>query len=322
MDTKVSSAPTAAVAGSARARSLIQRLSTSLYLRPRLVLALLLGPPLLWMMIIYLGSLFALVVQSLFHYDSFTGQVVYRLTLENFQALLTPANLEIFGRTAGMATAVTLAASVLAFPLAYYMARYASPRVKAVLYLAVLVPLWSSYLVRVYAWRLILAKEGIINWIFTQLGLQGLLKALLGLPVIGGPSLSVSFLGMFVVFVYTWLPYMILPIQAALERVPRSLLEASGDLGARPSQTFRHVTLPLAFPGVVAGSIFTFSLTLGDFVVPYSLGNSSFFIGQAVLSLTGTAFQIPLAAAFTVVSMVIMSFYLLGARKLGAFEAL
>ena len=316
------SLPSPALGAPARTRSIIQALSTYLYLRPSLTLLLLLGPPFLWMVIVYLGSLFALVVQSLFHYDSFTGQVVYQLTLENFQALLAQANVDIFVRTAGMATAVTIAAAALAFPLAFYMARYASPQVKAVLYLAVLLPLWSSYLVRVYAWRLILAKEGIINWVFTQLGLEGLLKAVLGLPVIGGPSLSVSFLGMFVVFVYTWLPYMILPIQAALERVPRSLLEASGDLGARPAQTLRHVTLPLAFPGVVAGSIFTFSLTLGDFVVPYSLGNSSFFIGQAVLSLTGTAFQIPLAAAFSVVPMVIMAFYLMGARKMGAFEAL
>lgn len=303
-------------------RSLIQRLSTFIYLRPWLVLALLLGPPFLYMVVVYLGSLFALVIQSLFHYDSFTGQAVPILTLENFQALLSPAHLEIFGRTAGMAAAVTVACAILAFPPAYYMARYASPRMRAFLYLAVLLPLWSSYLVRVYAWRLILAKEGIINWVFAQLGLEGLLEAVLAIPVIGGPSLSVSFLGMWVVFVYTWLPYMILPIQAALERVPRSLLEASGDLGARPGRTFRHVTLPLAFPGVVAGSIFTFSLTLGDFVVPYSLGNSSFFIGQAVLSFTGTAFNIPLAAAFTAVPMVIMALYLMGARKLGAFEAL
>jgi putative spermidine/putrescine transport system permease protein len=174
----------------------------------------------------------------------------------------------------------------------------------------------------VYARRLILAKEGILSWVFTQLGLQWVQDSPLALPVIGGPSLSVSFLGMFIVFVYTWLPYMILPIQAALERVPRNLLDASGDLGARPAETFRHVILPLAFPGLVAGSIFTFSLTLGDFVVPYALGNSAYFIGQAVLSLQGTAFHIPLAAAFTVVPMVIMALYLIGARRLGATDAL
>lgn len=307
---------------STKSSSLGQRLSTLLYLRPRLTLALLLGPPLLWLVVVYEGSLFALVLQSFFHLDSFTGQVVRRLTLETYRDLLTQANLEIFARTAGMAAAVTLAAAFLAFPVAYYMARYASARVKALLYLAVLLPLWSSYLVRVYSWRLILAKEGILHWIFVQTKLEWLLNAVLELPVIGGPSLSISFLGMFLVFLYVWLPYMILPIQAALERVPRSLVEASADLGAHPRETLWHVTLPLVFPGVVAGSIFTFSLTLGDFVVPYSLGNSSFFIGQAVLSLQGTSWNIPLAAAFTVVPMVIMAFYLVGARKMGAFDAL
>jgi putative spermidine/putrescine transport system permease protein len=316
------SLPARAPARPARRPSLIQRISTTLYLRPGLTLLLLLGPPLLWMLVIYLGSLFALLLQSFFHLDSFTGQVQRILTLENYGELLKPANLEIFGRTSVMAAAVTAATAVLAFPLGYYMAHYAAPRVKALLYLAVLLPLWSSYLVRVYAWRLILAREGIISWFFERLGLQGLLDVVLAVPVIGGPSLSVSFLGMFIVFVYTWLPYMILPVQAALERVPRSLLEASGDLGGRPADTLRHVTLPLAFPGVIAGSIFTFSLTLGDFVVPYSLGNSSYFIGQAVLSLQGTAFHIPLAAAFTVVPMAIMALYLIGARRLGAFDAL
>ncbi len=303
-------------------RPALHRLGTFIYLRPWLVLALLLGPPLLWMVVIYLGSLASLVVQSFYFLDPFTGQVIRKLTLSTYADLLTPANLEIFQRTALMAAAVSIAAAILAFPWAYYMARYASRRAKAALYLAVLLPLWSSYLVRVYAWRLILAKEGIVTWFLGALHLEGVLDAVLRLPVIGGPSLSVSFLGMFIVFVYVWLPYMILPIQAALERVPKSLLEASGDLGARPGRTFRHVTLPLALPGVLAGSIFTFSLTLGDFVVPYSLGNSSYFIGQAVLSFTGTAFNIPLAAAFTVVPMVIMGFYLIGARELGAFEAL
>jgi putative spermidine/putrescine transport system permease protein len=307
--------------GLAERRPALHRLATFLYLRPTLVLALLLGPPLLWMVVVYLGSLTALVVQSFFAVDS-SGQVVRSLTLATYADLLTQANLDIFVRTAVMAAAVTLATALLAFPWAYYMARFASPRAKAALYLAVLLPLWSSYLVRVYAWRLILAKEGIVNWFVHQAHLDLVLDWVLGLPVVGGPSLSVSFLGMFIVFTYVWLPYMILPIQAALERVPRSLLEASGDLGARPAATLRHVTLPLAFPGVVAGSIFTFSLTLGDFVVPYSLGNSSFFIGQAVLSFTGTAFNIPLAAAFTVVPMLIMGLYLTGARQMGAFDAL
>jgi putative spermidine/putrescine transport system permease protein len=306
----------------ARPAPLVQRLSTFLYLRPRLGLLLLLGPPLLWMLVVYIGSLLTLLVNSFFSLDNYTGQVVRRLTLSTYAQLFTRANADIFLRTAGMAAAVSLAATVLAFPLAYYMARFASPRGKSLLYLAVIMPLWSSYLVRVYAWKLILAREGIISWFAAQVGLSGLLEGLLRLPVIGGPSLSVSKIGIFLAFLYVWLPYMILPIQAALERVPKSLLEASGDLGARPGETFRRVTLPLAFPGVVAGSIFTFSLTLGDFVVPSVLGNSAFFIGQAVLSHQGTSGNIPLAAAITVVPIIIMGFYLLTARRLGAFDAL
>jgi putative spermidine/putrescine transport system permease protein len=188
--------------------------------------------------------------------------------------------------------------------------------------LAVLMPLWSSYLVRVYFWKLILAREGVVSYLAARLGLGGLLEWVLALPVVGGPSLSVSPLGTFVAFVYVWLPYMVLPVAAALDRVPSSLLEASSDLGARPFQTLRHVTLPLALPGLVAGSIFTFSLTLGDFVVPGALGNSSFYLGQAVLAHQGTAGNIPLAAAFTVVPMVLMAGYLALARRLGAFEAL
>jgi putative spermidine/putrescine transport system permease protein len=307
---------------SSRPGSFWQRLSTFLYRRPKLVLALLLVPPLLAYGVFYLGSLFALLTQSFFHLDDFTGVVVRQFTLATYADLLTPANLDIALRTFGMAAAVTVASAILAFPLAYYMVRYASPRVKVILYLAVLLPLWSSYLVRVYAWKLILAKEGIISWFLNVLGLGWLLDGLLSIPGVGGPSLSISVIGMFLVFVYVWLPYMILPIHAALERVPKSLLEASGDLGGRPGETFRHVTLPLSFPGVVAGSIFTFSLTLGDFIVPSTLGNSSFFIGQAVLSHQGTSGNVPLAAAFTVIPIVIMAIYLLIAKRLGAFEAL
>lgn len=299
-----------------------RRGSVFLYRHPSLTLALLLVPPLIWLGVVYLGSLFALILQSFFTLDGFTGLVVRKLTLANYRDLFVPANVDIMLRTAFMAAAVTVAAAVVAFPVAYYMARYATVRGRALLYLAVLLPLWSSYLVRVYSWKLILAREGILNWTVTHLRLDGALNWLLSLPGIGGPSLSISPLGMFLVFLYVWLPYMILPLEAALERIPESLLEASADLGARPSVTFRRVTLPLALPGVVAGSIFTFSLTLGDFVVPYALGNSALFIGQAVLAFQGTAANIPLAAAFTVVPMVIMAFYLMAARKAGAFEAL
>lgn len=302
--------------------SLLRRISNTLHNRPGLFLALLLAPPLVWMLIVYIGSLFALLIQSFFYLDGFTGQVVRRFSLVTYQTLLTGAHMRIVGRTAGMAMAVTAASAILAFPLAYYATRYASRRIKTILYLAVLLPLWSSYIIRVYSWKLILAKEGIVNWFINQIGLDQVLKWFLGLPGIGGPSLSVSSLGLFLVFTYIWLPYMILPIQAALERVPRSLLDASGDLGAKPAETFRYVTLPLAFPGVVAGSIFTFSLTLGDYIIPSVIGDSSPFIGLAVYSYQGTSGNIPLAAAFTTLPIVIMAVYLTIARKLGAFDAL
>ncbi len=302
--------------------SLKRGISIDLYNRPTLSLALLLAPPLFWLGLVYLGSLAALLINSFFYLDGFTGQIVRRLTLQTYAKLFTPANLGIIGRTVGMAAAVTLADAILAFPVAYYMARYARGRMRAFMYLAVLIPLWSSYLVRVYSWKLILAQEGIIHWFLTQVRLDGLLNALLRLPVIGGTSLSVSPIGVWIVFVYVWLPYMILPIAAALERVPQSVLEASSDLGARPATTFWRITLPLAFPGVVAGSIFSFSLTLGDFIIPNTLGNSSFFLGQAVLSHQGTSGNLPLAAAFTVVPIVVMFFYLMGAKRLGAFDAL
>ena len=185
-----------------------------------------------------------------------------------------------------------------------------------------MLPLWSSYLVRVYAWKLILAKEGILNWVIEALHLSWLLDLLLATPVIGGPSLSISYIGTFLVFLYIWLPFMILPTQASLERVPASLLEASSDLGARPGQTFRKVILPLALPGMVAGSIFTFSLTLGDYIIPQIVGSSRLFIGQAVFTHQGTAGNIPLAAAFTVVPITIMGLYLWAAKKMGAFDAL
>lgn len=303
-------------------QSFIRRVSTFFYLRPRLTLILMLLLPMLWLGVVYLGSLLALLIQSFFSLDGFTGQVVREFTLKTYNELLRPANTDIIIRTFLMALSVTVVSGFLAFPLAYYMARYATGRLKGLLYFAVLVPLWSSYLVRVYTWKIILAQEGIVTWFFNLFGLGWVLDGILSIPVIGGPSLSFSFLGMFIVFVYMWLPYMILPINAALERVPKSLIEASSDLGAKPGTTFNKVILPLAFPGVVAGSIFTFSLTLGDFIIPSVVGNSSFFIGAVVLTQQGTAGNIPLAAAFTVVPIVIMGIYLLIARRLGAFDAL
>jgi putative spermidine/putrescine transport system permease protein len=301
---------------------MINRLSTYLYLRPKVVLMLLILPPLLWFLIVYIGSLIAMLVNSFFYLDGFTGKVIHEFTFRTYAKLLDPTNLQIFFRTTMMAASVTIACVIIAFPLSYFMARFATGRMKTFLYLAVTLPLWSSYVVRVYSWKLILAREGIISWFSQLIHMDWLLNLFLKLPIIGGPSLSVSATGIFIVFVYIWLPYMILPIQTALERVPKSLIEASGDLGATPSETFRTVLLPLAFPGVIAGSIFTFSLTLGDFIVPQLFGNSSFYIGKAVLVYQGTSGNIPLAAAFTMGPIVIMITYLLIARKLGAFDAL
>lgn len=300
-----------------------QQVSTLLYRRRTLYLLLLLTPPLLWFGVVYLGSLFALLMQSFYALDDFSGQIVPQFTLSTWRDLLgSPANLDIVVRTVSMAIAVTIACAIMAFPIAYYMARYASGKIKAFFYLAVMLPLWANYLVRVYAWKIILAKEGVIAWTAHQLGLDGLLQALLATPGIGGQTLSTSYVGMFLVFTYLWLPYMILPIQAALERVPESLLQASADLGATPAQRFRTVLLPLALPGVIAGSIFTFSLTLGDYVVPYLVGTSAFFIGQAVYVLQGASGNVPLAAAFSVLPVLIIGVYLLVAKRMGAFDAL
>ena len=301
---------------------MLNRISTYFYLRPKLVLAWMLLPPLLWFLVVYIGALFTMLINSFFYLDGFTGKVVREFTLKTYAKLLDPTNLQIFGRTTLMAALVTIACIIIAFPLSYYMARFASPRIKTFLYLAVTLPLWSSYVVRVYSWKLILAQEGIISWFAKLIHMDWLLNWYLSLPGVGGTSLSISATGIFIVFVYIWVPYMILPIQTALERVPKSLIEASSDLGATPAQTFRTVLLPLAFPGVVAGSIFTFSLTLGDFIVPQLFGTSSFYIGKAVLTYQGTSGNIPLAAAFTMGPIVIMIVYLLIARKLGAFDAL
>ena len=297
--------------------------STFFYRRPYWYLALLLVPPLLWFGTVYLGSLFTLLAQSFYQIDEFTAQIVREPTLNTYQQLVTqPANVDIVIRTVLMAICVTIACAVIALPIATYMARYASGRVKALFYVGVMLPMWTSYLVKIYAWRLLLAKEGIVAWFFEKCGLTGVLEALLTTPGIGGPSLSSSYLGMFVVFVYMWLPFMILPMAAALERVPGSLLQASADLGARPAQTFRNVVLPLAVPGIAAGSVFTFSLTLGDYIIPSVVGAPGYFIGMMVYVQQGTAGNIPLAAAFSVVPIVLIFIYLAIAKRFGAFDAL
>ncbi|RVD65424.1 ABC transporter permease [Mesorhizobium sp. M7A.F.Ca.ET.027.03.2.1] len=297
-------------------------LSDLFWRKPKVLLLLMLLPPVLWLGIVYIGSLFALLAQSFFSIDEFSGLINREFTLKTYGDLFQAANLDIILRTVTMAALVTLASAVIAFPIAYYAARYARGRWKALFYLGIMLPLWSSYLVKIYAWKLILAKEGILTWLLAKLHLLWVLDAWLSLPIVGGNSLSVSFTGTFIVFVYVWLPFMILPVQAALERVPGNLVEASSDLGASPGRTFRNVLFPLALPGIVAGSIFTFSLTLGDYIIPQIIGTSRLFIGQAVYSQQGTAGNIPLAAAFTVVPIVIMGFYLWGAKRMGAFDAL
>jgi putative spermidine/putrescine transport system permease protein len=301
---------------------ILRRISDVLVRHPRLLLVLLLAPPLLWIGVVYVGSLLALLAQSFFSIDEFTGLIDRHFTLKTYAELLQGSNLDIIIRTVLMAAAVTVTCAAIAFPIAYYAARYATGRTKAFFYIAVTLPLWSSYLVRVYSWKLILAKEGILNWTLEQLHLTWALDLVLSLPVVGGPSLSISYIGTYLVFVYLWIPYMILPTQAALERVPRSLIEASADLGGGPGRTFRSVIFPLALPGIVAGSIFTFSLTLGDYIAPTIVGTSSLFIGQAVYTHQGTAGNIPLAAAFSVVPIVIMGIYLTIAKRMGAFDAL
>lgn len=299
-----------------------RRLSDIFFRRPSFLILLLLVPPLLWLGIVYLGALFALLLHSFYSIDEFSGLIVYDFTLATYGELLRLSNLDVIIRSLVMSAAVTIGCAIMALPISYYAARYAKGKWKAVFYLLIMLPLWSSYLVKVYAWKLILAKEGIISWLAAKLHLTWALDGLLAIPVIGGPSLSFSYIGTFLVFCYVWLPFMILPTQAALERVPGNLIEASADLGAEPGQTFRAVILPLALPGLIAGSIFTFSLTLGDYIIPQIIGNSSFFLGQAVYTLQGTAGNIPLAAAFTVVPIVVMLIYLAIAKRMGAFDAL
>ena len=301
---------------------LLGRLSDWLFRKPNHFLVLLFIPPLLWLGIVYVGSLLALLTHAFFSIDEFSGFIVYEPTFSTITQLFQPSNFDIIVRTVLMATAVTIASAILAYPFAYFAARYAKGKWKALFYILVMLPLWSSYLVKVYSWKLILAKEGIISWVAAKLHLTWALDALLATPVIGGPSLSISYIGTFLVFVYIWLPFMILPTQAALERVPANLIEASGDLGGTPQQTFRHIIWPLALPGLIAGSIFTFSLTLGDYIVPQIVGTSSYFLGQAVYTLQGTAGNIPMAAAFTVVPILIMFAYLTVAKRMRAFNAL
>jgi putative spermidine/putrescine transport system permease protein len=289
----------------------VARLQVAFWRRPWLRTATLLTPPLAWFALVYAASLALLLVTAFWQINSFTGRIEQVWTLDNFQTLLTdPTYRVIAGRTVGMAVAVTLTDAVLAFPIAYYMARLASRRTQTLLFAAVLLPLWASYLARVYAWILILAHNGILNSTLLALHLPR-------------ANLGYTNVAMWIVFSYAWLPFMIVPVYSALERVPESLLEAAADLGARRWRSLLDVLLPLALPGLAAGSIFTFSLTLGDYITPILVGGAgSSFIGNVAYANFGIAGNVPFAAAVAMVPIAIMAVYLLAARRLGAFEAL
>jgi putative spermidine/putrescine transport system permease protein len=287
------------------------RLSGLLWRLPWLKALALLAPPLAAFLIVYIGALTALFVSSFWSINSFTAEIEHTWSLDNYRLIFDTAQpyLRIARLTIEIAAAVTLTDAVLAFPLAYFMARLASPRTRALLFVMVLLPLWSSYLVRVYAWQTILAHDGAINWALNAIGLPD-------------QNLAYTNWAMWIVFSYIWLPFMVLPVYAALERIPDSYLEASADLGARGSKTLRSVILPLALPGLIAGSIFTFSLTLGDYLTPLLVGGTgSNFIGIEIYRFIGES-NVPLAAAYATIPLLIMGVYLLLARRAGAFEAL
>jgi putative spermidine/putrescine transport system permease protein len=301
---------TPAVVRAGRPMRGVARVSAALWRRVWLRATLTLTPPLAWFAVIYLASLAVMLVTAFWSVNPITNTLVHTWSLGNFQQLFTGTYLTIIGRTVAMAAIVTVTDAILAVPFAYYMARVASGRTRQALFTAVLLPLWASYLARVYAWVVILQKGGTLSWTLQKLGL-------------GSVSIGYTNTAMWLVFSYIWLPFMIVPVYGALERIPDSLLEASGDLGGRSWRTLRSVVLPLALPGVVAGSIFTFSLTLGDFITPLLVGGaSSNFIGNVIYANIGTAGNLPLAAALAVVPIVIMIGYLLGARAAGAFESL
>jgi putative spermidine/putrescine transport system permease protein len=287
-----------------------RRLSAALWRRPWLRAIALLLPPLGWMAIFYLAALAVLFVSAFWSLDTFTGKITHAWTWSNFDRIVhDPTYRQIAFRTIWMAAAVTVTDALVALPFGYYMARIAAPRTRAILFVLVLLPLWSSYLARIYAWRLILNDDGALNWSLANLGL----------PEQGWAFTSTA---MWIVFSYIWLPFMILPVYAALERIPDSYLEASRDLGAGGLTTFRRVVLPLALPGVVAGSIFTFSLTLGDYITPSLVGNVDFVGNVIYRNVLGLTNDLPFAAAYATVPLLVMGIYLALAKRTGAFEAL
>jgi putative spermidine/putrescine transport system permease protein len=287
-----------------------RKLSAALWRRPWLRAIALLLPPLGWMVVFYLAALAVLFVSAFWSIDSFTGKLTHTWTWDNFHTIFSdPTYRQIAWRTIWMAAAVTATDAIVAFPFAYYMARIAGPRQRTLLFVLVLLPLFSSYLARIYAWRLILNHDGALNWTLGKLGL----------PTQGWAFTNTA---MWIVFSYIWLPFMILPIYAALERIPDSYIEASRDLGARNWTTFRRVIVPLALPGIVAGSIFTFSLTLGDYITPSLVGNVDFIGNVIYRNVLGLTNNLPFAAAYATIPLLVMGLYLVIAKRLGAFEAL
>lgn len=286
----------------------LRRFAAWLHPRPGTQARLLLAGPIGWMLLAYIGSLFILLLGAFWDKDAFTGQVQpFVWSLDAFEDIVTNEVYRTIAlRTIGIAIAVTVTDALLAFPIAYYMARVASPRMRGILIVAILLPLWAAYLVKIYAWRAILQGNGILEWVLTPFGVEA-------------PGLG-QILNSWVVLSYLWLPYMILPIYAGLERIPESLLEASADLGGRNGTTFRRVIVPMVFPALVAGSIFTFSLTLGDYITPDMVSDAK-FIGNVIYDNSSLG-DLPLAAAYSLVPIVIMIGYLLVARRLGAFESL
>jgi putative spermidine/putrescine transport system permease protein len=295
-------------AGQARG-GLWSRVSAALWRRPWARATLLLTPPLAWFLLIYLAALVVLLITAFWQINPFTTNIERVFTLNNFQAIFSsPAYRTIIVRTVVMAAVVTLTDAVVAFPFAYFMARMASARTRTILFMAILLPLWASYLAKVYSWLVIFTHDGILDWSLAKIGLSQV-------------HLIYTNWAVYTVFCYLWLPFMIIPVFAALERIPNSQLEASQDLGARTWRTTRSVLLPLALPGIVAGSIFTFSLTLGDYITPLLVGGTSAtFMGNIIYSNIGIANNVPFAAAMAMIPIAIMAVYLFAARALGAFE--
>jgi putative spermidine/putrescine transport system permease protein len=285
------------------------RVSAALWRRPWARATLLLTPPLAWFLLIYVAALVVMLITAFWQTNAYTGNLEHIWSFINFsQILQTSAYRTIIFRTVGMAAGVTVVDAIIAFPFAYYMARIATSRTRTILFVAILLPLWASYLAKVFSWQLILNHSGLLNWSLSKIS-------------VGPLSLIDSNTAVFIVFCYIWLPYMVIPTYAALDRIPPSMIEASQDLGGRAWRTTRSVIWPLALPGIVAGSIFTFSLTLGDYITPLLIGGTnSVFIGTVIYSNIGTANNIPFAAAMAFVPIAIMACYLLFARSLGAFR--